>query len=591
MLIQLSHLKALRYGKLSKKFVLPLPQAVAKMAANGATVLTFRPLESGTPDKRVKKASAVERFSWAKGQDLILYGLETDSPLAPLILWDLAHAAEVGSTITQLGDLHANSYLERSYYAGALELVEKAQGRRVFRKVAPLLAEQDSGLDAWTFGIPTGPEDATLLNATVKRILELDIPKKEILLCGRPGDNFAYFDKVRIVGEDITAPPVKICAKKNRLAEEAAYPNLCIIHDRVFLPSDFYDAVQRFGDHYPLTTFQSLFFDDRYNFVPRRYSDFGVSFKAKSSATKGVMRDNDASRPNVFAPGVLPLTELSGFYGANVRRYSPTMYPTGSMYLCKRSVWLAHPQNENLHWIEFEDLEHAFRASDAGVPSRVNPFAVTQSLISRPLLGRIGGTFLEPLSGPPKLLRPWSEWIPFARKPAIKATREAALVNLQRFVDKYVPASITVSIPSSAVVHSGERVKAIINILARVELPMRESAVRELVRDYDKLVVMDQMPFSQIEHICHRLLVDRVGLVEVLVLENDILLNHVAARPKRGTFAASITDYLLPRSWLLTLGGVVSGLYLFARRKEVIYLKGGPLNYIRTLRNTTPFKD
>ncbi|GKR23696.1 hypothetical protein [Aeromonas caviae] len=591
MLIQLTHLKALRYPKLTKRTAPPLPESVVDMARLGTTVVTFRPLATGKPDRTVKNVSAIERFSWISAQSLVVYGLESDSPLAPLILWDLAHAAPVGSTITLMGDHGPHSYLQRSYYAAALPLVYQNGDVRTFNKTAPLPAEADSGLDAWTFGIPVGPEDATLLNTTVKRILELDVPRKEILLCGRPGANFAYFDHVRIVGEDITAPPVQICAKKNRLAQEASHPNLCIIHDRVFLPRDFYRAVTSFGDHYPLTTFQSLFFDDRFNLVPRRYSDMGVSFKAKTSATKGIMRDNDAAAPNIFAPGVLPVTELSGFYAANVRRYVPTMYPTGSMYLCKRSVWLAQPQNENLHWIEFEDLEHAFRAADAGVPSRTNPFAITQSLISRPLLSRVGGSFLEPISGPPALIRPWTEALPVPRKPAIKATHAQALANLQKFADKYLSPDAPYAIPVSATFRSADRVKAILSILSRVEVPVSERAIRELVKDYDRWVIMDQLPFSQVEHICHRLLVDRASLVSVLAVENDILVNHIAARPKKGTFATSLSDYLPSRSPLVVAGSLFSGLCLFLRRKRVLYLKGGPLAYARAILNTTPYKE
>ncbi|MFH7439462.1 hypothetical protein RA269_28935, partial [Pseudomonas syringae pv. tagetis] len=81
--------------------------------------------------------------------------------------------------------------------------------------------ESNDDLDSWTFGITVGPGDATVINAAVKRILEIDILHKELLLCGTPGSNFAYFDKVGIVGEDITAPPVQIGKKKNRLALEA----------------------------------------------------------------------------------------------------------------------------------------------------------------------------------------------------------------------------------------------------------------------------------------------------------------------------------------------------------------------------------
>ncbi|MBN0189658.1 hypothetical protein JTL49_35720, partial [Pseudomonas aeruginosa] len=62
-------------------------------------------------------------------------------------------------------------------------------------------------------------------------------------------------------------------------------------------------------------------------------------------------------------------------------------YPTGSLYVCRKEVWNAYPLDEALFWVEFEDIEQGIRAGKAGVPSRVNPFGITQSITSRALLG------------------------------------------------------------------------------------------------------------------------------------------------------------------------------------------------------------
>lgn len=590
MYIRLSHHKVLGYPAVSKRTALPVSPEARELQDRGATLITFRPPAAGRPDQHLKRLTAVDRFTELAGRDLVLYGVETDSPLAPLILWDLVHAMPVDGTLTLLGDTASVSYIERSYFKNALQLVESAPMRKVFRKVKPLPAEADEGLDAWTFGIPVGPEDATLLNRTVERILQLDVPQKEIVLCGRPGANFKYFDQVRIVGEDITAPPVKICAKKNRLVAEASHPNVCIIHDRVFLPTNFGEAVRSFGDFYPLTAFQSLWFDDRFNMVPRRYSDFGVSHRAKANPGKGIPRNNDVDHPSVFAPGVLPLTEMSGFYVANVLRHSHGVYPTGSLYLCKRSVWRAFPQNENLHWIEFEDLEHAYRANDGGVPSVINPYAVTQTLISRPLLCRSAGTFIERARGSVSLWRPWMDRIPLPRKPAIKVTQEAALKGLRRFAEKYVPSLDPVSIPASSVILGRQRIETIIDILSRCEVPLRDNVLRQFVSDFERWVVFDQLPFSWVESVIDRLLNKELSLVQVLVLENENLRNHLAIRPRRNTFCFSLDDYLQPRSPLLFAGSLFSALALFMKRRRVIYVRGGPLAYLRAIVNTTPFR-
>lgn len=588
-IIKLEHLKALGYPSISKKTTPSLPVDVAELASNGATVLTFRSIESRYRPEVVKRIHAAERFSWVRGSNVVLYGIETDSPLAPLILWDIAHALDVGATITMMGDAVKEPYLQRQYFSGALERVDGELGAVVFKKRSPLMAEHDAGLEAWTFGIPVGPEDATLLNVVVERLLELNIENIEILLCGRPGDNFKYFDRVRIVGEDITAPPVKICEKKNRLAEEATWPNLCIIHDRVFLPEDFLDIVKRFGDCYPLTTMQSVFFDDKLNFVPRRYSDFGVSYRVRGQSERGVMRNEEVGKLSEFAPSVLALTERSGFFSANALRYEKTSYPTGSMYICKKSVWLACPQNENLHWIEFEDLEHAFRASDQGIPSRVNPFGITQSLVSRPLLSRVTGSFIENSRGKARLTRAWTEILPIARKPAIKVGTIKALDSMNRFAEKYVPAEIQMPLPAAAVERSVHRTAAIVNLLSRARVPVQAAALRTFISDFEKWVVFDQLPFSWTERVVHRLLVERVDPVRALLLENDVLLNHIALRPNNSIFFRSPRDYLQRRSFALVIGTLFSAFYLFRRRRSVLYLKGGLFFYFKALMKSTPF--
>ncbi|MFC5430235.1 hypothetical protein ACFPTO_15705 [Paraburkholderia denitrificans] len=587
---KLAHLKALGYTPVSKVTAPMLPAEVAARAATGATIVTFRPVARHYRPETIKRVNASERFSWLKSQDVVMYGVESDTLLAPLILWDVAHAIELGATITMLGDASPFKYLQRDYFATSFEAVGTADGGVAFRKHSPLLAEHDSGLEAWTFGIPVGPEDATLLNVAVERILDLKIENKEILLCGRPGSNFKYFDRVRIVGEDITAPPVRISAKKNRLAQEAKHPNLCIIHDRVFLPENFDEVVKRFGDCYPLTAMQCVYFEDKLNMVPRRYSDVGISHKVRGQSERGVMRNEGVERPSEFAPAVLALTERRGFFAHNTLRYDQTSYLTGSMYICKKSVWLACPQNESLHWLEFEDLEHGYRASDMGVPSRVNPFGVTQSLVSRPLLMYVSGTFSESAKGKARLTRAWTTVLPIKRKPAIKVNTVKALEAMNRFAEKYIPAEIRRQLPAASVEHSAHRLTTIIDMLSRVRVPMNAEKLRAFVADFEKWVVFDQLPVSWTERVVHEFLSERADPVRVLVMENDVLMNHIAMRPKGAVFLRSPEEYLQQKSPGLVLGTMLSALYLFLRRRDVLHLKGGLFFYFRALMKSTPFK-
>jgi hypothetical protein len=562
-------------------------------AAIGGDVViaTFRELKNAKPDRTIKQLNATSRFLDFNTQSIVFYGIEGDSPLAPLILWDAAHALPVGGRIGMAGDFVETPFLARSYFAQALigQAVDK-DGIRWFTKAAPLPAQEDAGLDAWTFGIPVGPEDATLLNKTVERILELGVPTFEILLCGRPANNFKYFDKVRIVGEDIPAPPLRIGEKKNRLASEAAHPNLCIIHDRVFLPKNFHEAVTKFGDFFPLTTMQSLWFDDYNNFVPSRYSDTGVTFSLKTMPVAGLMRDNNVETPSILSPSVFPLSERSGYYAANALKYSEASYPTGSMYLCKRSVWNMFPQSLLLHWIEFEDLEHAYRAVAAGVPSKVNPFALTQTLMTRPLLNNSKiGVFAEQLRGAPALRRSLNAVLPFKRKPALKVSQDAALVSMQRFVQKYSADTEQFHLPSQAVVDSTARFETIIRILQRVKVPVQQAALRQFVIDFEKMVMFDQLPYSMVDGICRDIVFNKMPPIDAMLINNPVLRRHLTLRPSKGMFFESLEDYFVKPSLKLRIGSLLSSLFLYRNRKELIYLKGGVLDYYKAILHTTPF--
>lgn len=589
-IIQLRHFKKLGYAATTKRSLPTLPLDIAAAAKNAA-LITFRPMESGRPDQVRKDMHACMRLTNLPDMDLVFYGVQSDSPLAPLLIWDAAHQLTVGRAISFQGDFVGSTYLEREYFRESFVVEKKDVNGTVLRKTALLPAEKDAGLDRWSFGIPVGPDDATLLNATVKRILELDVPTKEILLCGRPGANFKYWDKVRIVGEDIAAPPVKICAKKNRLAQEARYENLCIIHDRVFLPRSFYKAVQKFGDHYPLVAFQSMFFDDLYNFVPRRYSDFGTAPKVAAQATLGLMRDNDAQNANPYAPAVFPITEGAGFYAASALRHSEAHYPTGSLYLCKRSTWLLCPQDENLFWTEFEDLEHAARAASKGIPSQINAFAITQSLISRPLLSLSGALHYQTMNGGYKPYRPPFEALPIPRKPLIKATELQGQQNLVRFAQKYVPAHVPLQISAGSTLNARTRLKTVVQILHASKVPIKNSAIRAFLADYEKLLVVDQLPYSWTERAVDKFLSTGSDVKKFLASSDSQFLNQASQRPNTAVFAQTLCDYLPNKNLLIYMGSFISACTLSFQHRKAFFLPGGVFQIFKKIIETTPFKE
>ncbi|OOV89102.1 hypothetical protein [Pseudomonas sp. MF4836] len=580
--IQFQHDKKLGY--LAPKQLRAIPSDLS-FPSNCQHVFSFRQFENGRPDVTVKKLHAAKRPLDIYGAgSYCFYGVQSDSPLNPLLLWDAVHFLEAGQSLTLIEDAPVESYLDRDYFKGALTCTERSATRVTYQKTAKLPAEADDDLDSWTFGIPVGPEDATILNAVVKRILELDIPNKEILLCGRPGENFRYFNQVRIVGEDITAPPVQICKKKNRLAQEARYNNLVILHDRVFLPSHFGEMVRRFGPRYPLMTLQSMFFDNRACLYPRRYSDLGMSVNEMGSGIKGLHRTSQAAV--TVAPSTFTELERSGFCFASPIRYNKDIsYPTGSLYICRKEVWNRCPLDESLLWVEYEDIEHGIRSSKQGVPTRVNPHGITQTVTSRAVLG--GSAYIETANGAIKSASPnYLSLLP--KKPLLRMSPAAALNRLQQFASKYVSDETATAIPTGIKDISARHwVRLISTLIQHASLPNDLASVRQFITDFEKLVLLDQLPDGLRAEYEQRFLKNPADAKRNFIVDCWPIRSMIRQRTVQTWFFDSPLEYFHGR--VLSLPGVlISALRLYQNNGNFFYFTSLK-ECVRAIYNSTPF--
>lgn len=579
----LQHHKNLGY--LRPKSLRRIPSSLA-LSSEYSNLISFRETEHSAATDVIKRVSAAMRPLDIYGDgSFCFYGLQSDTPLAHLFLWDGAHFLAVGQRITVIEDSMFESFLDREYFKQGLEVVERSKTSITYQKVAKLPAEVDDDLDAWTFGIPVGPEDATVLNAVVKRILELDIPTIEILLCGTPGSNFAYFDKVRIVGEDITAPPVQICKKKNRLAQEASNNNLVIIHDRVFLPKNFGEIVRSYGPRYPLMTMQSMFFDNRLCWHPRRYSDFGIATGELGKGIKGLHRTSGEAVS--VAPSTFTELEHSGFcFGSALRYNSDVSYPTGSMYICRTQVWNQYPLDESLFWVEYEDIEHGIRCSKAGVPTRLNPHGITQTITSRALLGNT--TMIETAGG--KLLRSTPTYYSLLpKKPLLRLTASQALMRLQSFSNKYVSDDTARPIPTGLQKISSRRwVKLMHETVQHSSFPCTIQGVREFLSDFERNVLFDQMPDS-VKHSAETGFMESpASTKQTFVTQSTSIRGMIKQRLFVSWFADTPADYFHSRALSLP-GIIISAVRLCMSNGKFFYFSSLP-TCIKSIYNSTPFK-
>jgi hypothetical protein len=578
MTIFCQHLEGLGY---------PRPNQARSYFADGLLV-TFRPGD-GTTQSRSDFTACDRLIDIPVDRDIGLDHLEEDTPLAHLAMWDIAHVLPVGKSVFVLTESD-ECFFDRAYFRDGLQRTRE-DGRLKFKKIAPLRAEMDRGLDRWSFGIPVGPEDATLLNVVVKRILDLEVGDREIILCGKPGANFAYHDHVRIVGEDITAPPLRIAMKKNRIVQEARYENLCILHDRVFLPIDFIDAIKRFGDFYALQTMQSIYFDDLWCMVPRRYSDAGLFLRNRRTLPVAMNRGpSDATDLLALAPSLLAASVQYGYAARNALRYrAGYCYPTGSMYVCKRQVWQFCPQDDRLHWTEFEDVEHGLRASDLGIPNMANPHAVTQSLIGRPALSFKGSVLCEQSSGRLRLMRAPFQWMPAPRKPLFKVTVDEANKQFGIFAEKYkVPSGRPFSKHRSGM---RDYLRHFLFSVESASFHLTADGASGLFRDVCKYLSFEQ-DWADLRHrfvneVYRR---GRTALRD-LTERSGWLQNIVWQRPFGRVFVTSLADYLPKQSLMTEIGIRLTARSLSRRNGDWLFLSGDYRRICAMLRNSTPWRD
>lgn len=127
------------------------------------------------------------------------------------------------------------------------------QGRIVklkYLKKFKTLPENDY-IGKWSFGVITNGKNQDHVDDLICSILNQNIPECEILVCGNfSSSRFKNAIKILedvVLPDDIRAP---ISAKKNKIIRAARYNNICILHDRFYLPPDWYARQKNYGNYF-----------------------------------------------------------------------------------------------------------------------------------------------------------------------------------------------------------------------------------------------------------------------------------------------------------------------------------------------------
>lgn len=303
------------------------------------------------------------------------------SRFAAILFWEAFHALATGGVWVDVDyaercrgtAVSVRDHVEREYYEGSIEVIEeRAVGPyriRLMRKTAPSRITATTNDDGWTFGILTaGPSPNA--ERMVREILALELPAIEIVICGPKPANLPDDARIRQIDLEKPEPRGWITKKKNMIAEAARYENLCILHDRFFMPGRFVEALRRYGNVFSVVTFPQVFYADRTGTCIQRYPDYQVVKWSGDIAT--LVRAGIFDGHYVFHP------QYNDFH--------ETAFCCGGLYITKKTIWNLVRQDEALFHAEWEDAVFGYECQKIGIPHRVNPYACVESANPHPML-------------------------------------------------------------------------------------------------------------------------------------------------------------------------------------------------------------
>jgi len=310
---------------------------------------------------------------------VITVGLR-DSRFALILFWEILHALRVGGIWVDLdrsASLHGTrlckqDFLARPYFCQVLEpLLRDADGDcsfSVLRKTAAALAETRTGC-SWTFGILTA-RDSDCAAKMIEQLLALSVTG-EVLVVGPLPSKVQSDPRVRRLDFASPDPRGWITRKKNLVVEQAACDNVGLLHDRYSLPPGLDAALGALGCP-GVFTFPQLYFPTYSRVSFSRHLDYQV-----------ILPDDDVDaqiRLGSYRPLGFPTAGPSLTLYPRYNDFCEHAFCAGGAIFSRTRVLRTVPLDERLHHNENEDTEYGLRCHRFGIPHRVNPLAVLESV-------------------------------------------------------------------------------------------------------------------------------------------------------------------------------------------------------------------
>ncbi|MBN0196407.1 hypothetical protein JTL48_33840, partial [Pseudomonas aeruginosa] len=112
-------------------------------------------------------------------------------------------------------------------------------------------------------------------------------------------------------------------------------------------------------------------------------------------------------------------------------------------------------------------------------------------------------------------------------------------------------------------------------------------SVREFIADYEKLVLLDQLPNIQKETLSHKFLIDPSTAKHSLITSSSEIRNMLYQRPYQSWFYQGLDDYF-HHNWLSLPGIIFSAVRAYAGNGKVFYFESLPAA-VKAIYTSSPF--
>jgi len=180
----------------------------------------------------------------------------------------------------------------------------------------------------FTFGIITNGQHPNNIRLIHNSIMRQNIDDEfEIVVVGGTDLGLPY---TRTIEFDENIKPAWITRKKNLIAQEATYDNICLMHDYVFLYDGWY----------------------------KNFKDFGTDWDVCMNSI--INRDGQRFRDWITWPEWSAEGDIV-FLDYEDHSRTDEMYISGTFFCVKKKFFLENPLNERLGWGQGEDVEWSGR--------------------------------------------------------------------------------------------------------------------------------------------------------------------------------------------------------------------------------------